>query len=136
MLIKGTLMFYSETGTEGGYWALQDGAFTHTADDLVNGECPYEFEDSCPVLDGVSDVHSKYEGLHGLKQGDRLKIFNPGESRANLYWQGTVDLGNDPLFQNDVWGVWVHNQPVDIERDFWAKPFFEGYKALLYRMRR
>jgi hypothetical protein len=51
--LQGTLLFWSETGTEGGHWALQ--------------------EDRYP---------GSYDGLHVLEDGDHLRVLNEdGSSR-------------------------------------------------------
>ncbi len=46
-VLRGVLFFWSETGTEGGYWALQDDCYPKS-----------------------------YDGLHVLEDGDYLKVFN------------------------------------------------------------
>ena len=59
MEIKGTLFLWSETGTEGGYWAIQDERFIEPP----TGDWPHP--------------RWSYDGLKVLEDGDLLKIFNP-----------------------------------------------------------
>jgi hypothetical protein len=63
--LKGKLVAFSETGTEGTVWAFQE--------------------------DGKSDG---YDGLHFLKPGDLLSVFNKSSSKKPI-WKGSVDFDYD-----------------------------------------
>jgi hypothetical protein len=118
-IIKGVLHLYSETGTEGGYWAIQDERHIEIVDD-------YERWD--------------YKGLHCLKNGDRLKIFSP---EGTIYWEGEINLKPYPVFTENVGvqdessdtclGLWIHADQTGIDRQEWALPFLKNYKAILLR---
>jgi hypothetical protein len=120
--IKGTLHLYSETGTEGGYWAIQDENFIFPPTE----EWPHE--------------HWSYDGLHSLKDDDCLKIFNPD---GTIYWEGAISLKRYPVFTESVpihdesanvdLGLWIHADQNGLDRQFWARPFLKNYKGELTR---
>lgn len=107
-VIRGTLHLFSETGTEGGWWALQDERFIEP-----------------PTADWPHERWS-YEGLVPLSDGDRLTIFAPDGS---VYWQGEIKMKLLPLFTEHANGMWIHADQEGVTREFWALPFFEGYKG-------
>jgi len=121
-LIRGTLHLYSETGTEGGYWAIQDERFI-----------------TPPTADWPHESWS-YDGLHCLDDGDHLKVFDP---EGNIYWEGRIQLKKHPVFTEAVdvhdestganLGIWIHADQAGIDRKFWATPFFKGYRAELIK---
>lgn len=111
-IIRGVLHLWSETGTEGGHWALQDERFITPA----TKEWPHE--------------HWSYDGLIPLENGDHLKILAPDGS---VYWEGVVSLKHYPVFTEDAGGLWIHADQNGLDRQFWALPFFKGYKAELTR---
>lgn len=113
----GNLMFHSETGTEGGYWAMQDRCHVHTA--LVDGKCPWGSV-YCPVARGVYHEHARYEGLHVLKNGDYLKVFRG----ADVVWEGEINLIHHSIFTEDVGGLWIHADQFGVDRNEWASMFF------------
>ena len=110
--IKGVLYFYSETGTEGGYWAFQDEEFIF------------------PPKPGFSDVQWSYDGMHILKNGDYLKVFSKTNSRK-IVWEGIINLIELPLFKESVFNLWIHSDQTGIERERWARWFTEEYPAEL-----
>jgi hypothetical protein len=112
IVIRGTLFLWSETGTEGGYWALQDERFI-----------------SPPTEDWPHESWS-YDGLMVLKDGDHLKIFAPDGS---IYWEGYIQLKHYPVFTEDANNFWIHADQSGIDRQFWATPFFKAYKGELVR---
>ncbi len=77
--MRGVCCFHSETGTEGGFWAFQDS--TH-----------------------ISEGEWLYEGLHILKDNDRLTIFDPADHNK-VVWSGSICLIHYPVFKEDVWGT-------------------------------
>ena len=111
-IIRGTLHLYSETGTEGGYWAIQDEKFID------------------PPTDAWPHEHWDYDGLHPLEDGDHLKILAPDGS---IYWEGYVRLKQHSVFTEEVFGLWIHADQSGLERKFWATPFFKNFKGELIR---
>ena len=105
--LRGVCHLYSETGTEGGYWAFQDERYISA--------------------DGTS---WSYMGMHVLKNGDSLKIFQK-ESPATVVWSGIISLKNLPLFSEDASGFWIHADQDGIDREVWARYFLEEYPAEL-----
>jgi hypothetical protein len=120
--IKGTLSLHSETGTEGGYWAIQDERFITPP--VEGSDWPYP--------------HWSYDGLKYLEDGDSLKIFNPD---GTIYWEGTISLKQHPVFTESVGihdestgvnlGIWIHADQNGIDRHTWALPFMKNYKGEL-----
>jgi len=98
VITPGRLLFWSDTGTNGGYWAF--------------------------AKDGMKGP----KGLHVLKDGDWLTIFNPNRS---VRWEGRIKLKFQPPFQQSGGGLRIHNDQVGVERQFWAEMFFNELKAEL-----
>ena len=103
--LRGILHLFSETGTEGGYWAFQDDRFI-TAD------------------------HWSYDGLHILVDGDELRIFSKEDPRE-VVWSGKISLQQFPLFTENAYGFWIHADQVGIDRPTWSRWFFEQNPAEL-----
>jgi hypothetical protein len=118
--IKGTLFLYSETGTEGGYWAIQDERFIQ------------------PPTEDWPHARWSYDGLHALNDGDYLKIFHPD---GTLLWEGEIKLKKHPVFTEAVdihdesanvnLGLWIHADQIGMSRHDWAYPFMKEYKGEL-----
>ena len=106
-MLKGRCYFFSETGTEGGYWAFQ--------------------EDGC-------DPRS-YDGLHILENGDRLTVFNP-RNRKQKIWSGVISLKEYSPFAQAVFWHWIHADQKGIRREKWAQFFFKEYPAELIPIRK
>jgi hypothetical protein len=134
--VAGVLNFFSETGSEGGWYSWQEDKFIHRAGE----KCFYEHP--CPVTDGLSPVHWSYDGLHYLKNGDRLVIYDmdgadflrPHGEPATILWTGIVNLRRrNDVYRNrkaNVFGFWVNQEPepsMNVERLVWARWFFDGY---------
>ena len=109
--LKGVCFFYSETGTEGGYWAFQDECFIKPAG-------PYP----CPQFD--------YKGLHILKNDDLLTIYNINDPEK-IVWEGIISLKLFGLFTERANGYWIHADQDGIDRETWAEWFFKEYPAKL-----
>lgn len=128
MGMKGHLLFHSESGTEGGWYAWQD-------DDHVHGgnkgdQCPWKKRGrqiDCPVERGVWHQHARYEGLNLLKNGDHLRIFH--SHAPTVLWEGVVNFTlRDDVYKNPeatIHGLWVNQEPVGVDRTMWADWFFE-----------
>ena len=108
--IKGKLEPYFETGTDGTIWAV------------------YE------------DGKEGYDGLHILKKGDNLIIFQP-ENPGIVIWEGNIDLEyernyhpypmNPQYGQQAIYGVWVHGFQRDVLPEEWGTWFFKHYPCEL-----
>jgi hypothetical protein len=156
--LKGVCCFHSETGTEGGYWAFQDSRFiTKNVPRPYCRKCgkyldPQKYENleitrvlplTQEVLDGkepsecpdgqhereIGDSWSE-DGLHILKNGDRLTIFSP-ENSSQIVWSGTISLRQYPPFTKDVFGFWIHADQKGVKRKTWAAYFFKKHPAEL-----
>ncbi|VVC06104.1 Uncharacterised protein [uncultured archaeon] len=110
--IIGILHLFSETGTEGGWWAIQDISHIHQDSSIPGG------------------FRWDYEGLHIIKSGDFLKIFNPD---GTIYWKGTIELQPYDEFTHDANGLWIHCDPKNVDKNFWYKAFFDQYNGELIR---
>ncbi|MEK7464483.1 MAG: hypothetical protein AAB617_01755 [Patescibacteria group bacterium] len=83
------------------------------------GECTFE---------PTSKEDWSYEGLHILKNGDRLTIYSPDNSQG-VVWSGTIKLKRYPVFTEHAFGMWIHADQEEVEREVWAEWFMEGYPA-------
>lgn len=106
MTLYGRVMFHSETGTEGGYWA---------------------FQDDRGVRKGPSPRWS-YDGQFILHNGDHVKVY--GED-GQVVFDGDIDLREHELFSEDAGGYWIHADQIGVERDWWANLFFMEFRAEL-----
>lgn len=112
MELKGVLHLWSETGTEGGYWAFQDERFIE------------------PPTDDYPYAKWSYDGLHVLENGDELTIYHPETNK--VVWQGQIDLQQHPLFtEYTTEGFWIHADQKNISREDWSKFFLREYPARL-----
>lgn len=75
-----------------------------------------------------------YEGLHILQNGDQLTIYHPDNN--NEMWLGIINLKQHDLFTQHASGLWIHADQKGIDREVWAKYFFEKYPAKLVPFRR
>jgi hypothetical protein len=138
----GRLLFHSETGTEGGWYAFQSHAPGHAHS--YDQPCFYvaASADSCPTLmtdehgKRLTDWHYSYDGLMRLRNGDRLVV--KGQDGSSVVWEGEVQLEGLPLFSHGVGPYWVNQIPAGISKDSpeeitWASMFFDGMPAELTR---
>ena len=103
--LEGLCTFYFETGTEGGDWAFQDSQFI--------------------CKEGWS-----YEGLHILRDGDQLTIYDPNNIDITI-WSGIINLKQYDSFKEVAKGYWIHADQIGIDRETWANFFFNEYPATL-----
>lgn len=108
---KGVCYFFSETGTEGGFWAFQDERFMK------------------PAKDNQQEQWS-YDGLHVLKTGDGLRIFSP-DNKDKVVWEGKISLKEYDSFKEDAGGLWIHSDQEGIDRNEWFEFFKREYPAEL-----
>ncbi len=71
-----------------------------------------------------------YEGLHCLENGDHLTIYS-NENPEKIVWQGTIRLKQYDSFTEHAFNFWIHADQVGMERETWAKWFFDGNPAVL-----
>ena len=89
--------------------------------------------------DGEIEYHRKsdtllvelwsYDGLHVLKNGDRLKVIHPTEK--TIVWDGVIELKSFPVFTEHANGRWIHADQTGISRQEWSDFFFKKYPAQL-----
>lgn len=122
--MKGVCFLFSETGTEGGWWAIQQDGFV---DD---------------------DGDWRYEGMELLEEGDDFTVF---DDDGSVLWQGIIhrdlETGRIPrqVFRNGrlvydrtwtqqaVGGMWVHWVQKDMDSQAWGKLFVGEKRCLLRR---
>jgi hypothetical protein len=122
--MKGVCFLFSETGTEGGWWAMQQ--------------------------DGSADEngHWSYAGLQYLEEGDDFTVYAVDGSEL---WHGIIHpdtttgliprqilrkgkLVNDRTWkQQVVGGMWVHWVQAGIEPKAWGELFVGNKRCLLKR---
>ena len=99
--LEGVCTFYTETGTEGGYWAFMDS----------------------------KNLYSN-EGLLILENGDFLTIYDPN-NKDKVVWSGEINLQQYNLFTEAAYGYWIHADQIGIERETWTEYFLKEYPARL-----
>jgi hypothetical protein len=158
--LQGICHFFSETGTEGGIWAFQDSRYIQKnvahgwckkcGKVLVPQSGPLQLVRVVQITKGTffdgkfvepqdcpDNAHEEdfgeswsYEGLHCLENGDSLTIYSKDNPNW-IHWSGTIKLKNHPLFTEHASGLWIHADQTGMEREVWAKWFFEGFPATL-----
>jgi hypothetical protein len=121
--IGGVCFLFSETGTEGGWWAVHEDGYSYP------------------------DGHWMYEGLRLLENGDEFTVF---DKDGSTLWSGVIDqddkTGAIPHTvirkgkivklrgwkQQVVGGWWVHWVQRGMNPEAWAE-LFEGNKRCLIR---
>lgn len=144
--IVGNTEFFSETGTEGGYWAIHDRRGMHDASQLIDGRCPWgpehetRFTDGtsfCPAMreptrDDPNPKHATYYGLFTLQTGDRVIIYDEVDP-TKIVFEGKISLEPLPLFTEHAHGLWIHNDQKGQDREAWAELFLKELPAVLIR---
>lgn len=140
-VVWGVTEFWSETGTEGGYWAVMD----------IRGVNLGRY----PAPGSYS-----YYGLLLLEDGDRLTIFDresitpahvEDETDADesveerrdpilhwngkVLWDGEIKLREHPVFKEHAHGLWIHNDLEGVDRSEWAKLFIKPHPCRLVTRR-
>ena len=121
--MKGVCFLFSETGTEGGWWAMQEDGFVSEAG------------------------HWKYEGLQYLREGDDFAVYadDDGMLFHGIIHQDALTgaiprqvIRNDKLANHPTWkqqavgGMWVHWIQKGIDPEAWGQ-LFTGNKRCLVR---
>ena len=122
--MKGVCFLHSETGTEGGWWAMQQDGFV------------------------TDDGHWRYEGLECLKEGDDFTVY---ADDGSVLWHGVIHqdsktgriprqvirkgkLVNDRTWkQQVVGGMWVHWVQKGMDPEAWGELFVGEKRCLLRR---
>jgi hypothetical protein len=122
--MKGVCFLYSETGTEGGWWAIQEDGFV------------------------TEDGSWSYEGLQCLKEDDDFTVY---ADDGRVLFHGIIHadtatgpiprqvLRNGELANHRTWkqrvvgGMWVHWVQRDIDPEVWGKLFVGNKRCLLRR---
>ena len=122
--MKGVCFLFSETGTEGGWWSMQEDGFV------------------------TEDGHWKYEGLQELKDGDDFTVYADDgcvlfngiirqDSKTGAISRRVIRKGklvNDRTWkQQVVGGMWVHWVQTNIEPEAWGDLFVGNKRCLLKR---
>jgi hypothetical protein len=123
--MKGFCFLFSETGTEGGWWAMQEDGFMDK--------------------DGI---HCSYDGLRTLEENDEFTVY---DSDGNVLWAGIIHqdtkigLQSHSVFRNGKWVVdntwkqqavdnmWVHWLQAGIDPKVWSELFGGNNRCLLRR---
>ncbi len=82
------------------------------------------------LSDSVLQSKWDYGGLHILKNGDQLTIFDLVDPLA-VVWGGMIKLKQHNLFEQDVHGLYIHADMEGWNREEWAAFFFNGNRAEL-----
>lgn len=122
--MKGVCFLHSETGTEGGWWAMQEDGFV------------------------TEDGDWRYEGMQCLEEGDDFTVF---AEDGNVLWHGIIrrdsKTGRIPrqIFRNGkpvnsrnwkqqaVGGMWVHWVQRGMDPKAWGNLFIGEKRCLLRR---
>ncbi len=110
VVLEGVCHFWSETGTEGGYWAFQNAKYIFAS----TPEWPHG--------------NWSYDGLWVLQDGDFLTIYEKDDS-SRIMWEGEIKLHNYTPFTESAFGMWIHSDQEGVDRGTWAQWFFEEYPA-------
>jgi hypothetical protein len=122
--MKGVCFLFSETGTEGGWWAMQEDGFV------------------------TEDGHWKYEGLQYLREGGDFTVY---ADDGRVLFRGIIHqdtttgaiprevLRNGKLLNHRTWkqqvvgGMWVHWVQKNTDPDVWGELFTGNKRCLLKR---
>ena len=151
--LHGVLHLFSETGTEGGYWAFQDKRFIKPNTTRFACKICHQYWDKAQNPSGIKKSIVKiknecltnqhkfelagkedwgWKGLHILYNGDRLTILDKANPMY-IVWKGVIKHRVHKLFTKDVFEYWIHTEQKGIDLEVWAKWFFENYPAELVK---
>lgn len=158
--LEGLINFHSETGTEGGYWAFQDKRFiTPNTRHFSCTKCGLYWDKNRYARAAELEVHMwgkkwlgnsplcqpgkhiwqlvspenwSYDGLHILEDGDCLIIYDK-ENQNTIIWEGLIRLKQFEAFTESAYGLWIHADQEGIDREVWAKWFFDQHPACLIK---
>lgn len=122
--MKGVCFLHSATGTEGGWWAMQEDGFVR------------------------EDGYWRYEGLRLLEEGDDLTVF---AEDGSVLWHGIIHkdtetgaiprqvIDDGKLANHQTWkqqvvdGMWVHWIQKGMDPEAWGKLFCGEKRCVLKR---
>ncbi len=71
-----------------------------------------------------------HDGLHVLKNGNQLTIYDPGDI-TQVLWSGTIQLQPYEPFTQHAYGFWIRTDQLGVDRQTWARWFLDHYPAQL-----
>lgn len=109
---------------------------------MIKGKLDPFFETGTEgIIWSLIEPDKGYEGLHPLKNGDILKVFE--KDSEIVRWEGKIHLEyqrrlrpipiNPQYKAQEVFGMWCHGFQNTLEPEIWAKLFFDGCDAQLIR---
>jgi hypothetical protein len=123
-VMKGVCFLFSETGTEGGRWAIQEDGFV------------------------TPDGHWSYDGLQILKEGDDFTVYaedgsvlfhgiicmdtKTGAIPPQIFRNGEL-VNHRTRKQQAVGGMWVHWVQKGVDPEVWGRIFTGNKRCLLKR---
>ncbi|OGN05888.1 MAG: hypothetical protein A2750_02430 [Candidatus Yanofskybacteria bacterium RIFCSPHIGHO2_01_FULL_45_42] len=69
-----------------------------------------------------------------LEDNDELIIYSK-EDPNQIVWSGKIELIRHPLFTESAREMWIHTDQKGVDREIWARWFFEKYPAKLIKFR-
>ncbi len=166
----GVCELFSETGTEGGYWAFQDSKFIKKVDrksatqfSCAKCYCAYVKRNGLNIrisriipldkalqpgfktpkscrgdqhdFQPISEEEWSYDGLHVLKDGDWLTIYDK-EKPGQIVWEGVISLKPRKTIHEFVRGWRVHSIPLNADKEKWLTYFLKNYPAKLIQLKK
>lgn len=122
--MKGVCFLHSETGTEGGWWAMQEDGYL------------------------TDDGHWCYEGMQYLEEGDDFTVF---ADDGTVLWHGIIHqddetgavphrvIRNGKVVVNHSWkqqavgGMWVHWIQIGMDPEAWGELFVGEERCIVRR---
>lgn len=125
-VLEGILHLFAETGTEGEeFWAFQDSRYIQK--NVPRGYCKNCGSSSCgnpKHQEEIGDLWN-YKGLHTLKEGDHLIIYNKDNKEV---WSGVI---NGPYVFSERAGMRIRADFVGRGIDVCEEYFLKLYHARL-----
>lgn len=111
-----------------GEWSTADElmALLRNAKVLDSDKCPPDKHDFQPISNETWD----YAGLHVLRAGDHLTIYDKTELKQ-IIWSGILDAIEHPTYLESAGAIGKHPHQRTTDRKNWDKWFAEEYPAQL-----
>jgi hypothetical protein len=88
--------------------------------------CPADQHDFEPT----SEEDWSWDGMHVLADGDQLTIFDKNDTTV-VVWSGAIRLRSYEPYTEKALDCWIHADQEGVEREIWARWFFDRYPAQL-----